>query len=111
MGWGFLLENRLDEMNRARVGPGKQPLTWGDIEILTGVKWKVLLTLAYKTEPKATNTRFIEALCRFFCCGPEDLMTLMPPADRDEPDHDEIDRLLALSREGGELPDYHVARL
>jgi hypothetical protein len=118
MPWGFLLDNRLHEMNQERANQGRRPLTWEDVERLTGVKQKVLLNLAYNSEPRATNTRFIEALCRFFCCGPKDLMTLVTPGERDvlrvsdEPDHDEIDRLLDVSREGGEeVPDYHVTRL
>lgn len=43
-------------------------------------------TLSKMTDPKGyvTNTRHIEALCRFFKVTPNDLMFFDPPLDGDE---------------------------
>ncbi len=112
MGWAYLLDRRLEEMNARREAEGRSPLTWKEVESLTGVKESLLRNLAYNSILRTTNTRFLDSLCRFFGCGLGDLVQQVPQPHLGPPDQEEVDRLLAAIR-AGEQPttDYHVDRL
>ena len=112
MGWRFRLNPLLEELNRERELNGRVPLSWTQIAPLLGMSRQSLQNLASNRDLKVTNTRFLEAMCRFFGCQIQDLIELVPGVER-RADQGEVDRLVAL---GGELvpndfPDYHVEKL
>ncbi len=109
MAWLFRLEPLLERMNQERRNQGRPPLTWAQVGRLLGMSRQALQNLASNRAPKATNSRFLESFCRFFGCGPADLLVLAPPPEP-ATDQDEIDRLVALGRElePRERPRYHV---
>jgi len=112
MGWVYLLNRRLEEMNVQRSEEGRTPLTWREVEMLTGVKEGLLRNLAYNSILRTTNTRFLDSLCRFFGCELSELVQQVPEPNPGRPEQGEIDRLLeAIRSEHGETPDYHVDRL
>jgi hypothetical protein len=107
MGWVYLIGEHLDAMNIQRRLEGRQPLTWGDVKRLTGINDGLLRNLENNSELKATNTRFLDSLCRFFACGVDSLVSMVP--DRPEqPDHNSIDRFLNHDLVRGVQPGYHV---
>lgn len=112
MGWVYLLDQRLEEMNRRREAEGRNPLTWKDVEVLTGVKESLLRNLAYNSILRTTNTRFLDSLCRFFDCEIGQLIQQVPPRNPGHLDQDEIDRRLEMNQAGHhELTEYHIDRL
>lgn len=112
MGWVYLLDRRLEEMNSRREAEGRTPLTWTEVEVLTGVKESLLRNLAYNSILRTTNTRFLDSLCRFFGCEIGQLIQQVPPQNPGRPDQDEIDRRLEMNQAGHhELADYHIDRL
>ena len=86
----------------------RRPLSWADVARLLGMSRQAIQNLASNRDPKATNTRFLEAFCRFFHCQPGELVELAPPLG-DGIDHDEVDRLLTVVP--GERCPYHVEEL
>ena len=109
MGWMFRLEPLLEEMNTSRRNAGLRPLTWTQVAPLLGMSRQVLQNLASNRKLMATNTRFLESMCRFFNCGLPELLMLAPPR-MDAIDHWDVERLVALGRElhPDERPSYHV---
>ena len=65
-----LLRRREEE--EARVIP------WREVSEATGISASVLSSLASPRGGMTTNTRFVEALCRYFRCGPGELLELYP---------------------------------
>jgi DNA-binding Xre family transcriptional regulator len=59
-------------------------ISWKEVSLATGISVSVLSNLASPRGGASTNTRFIEALCRYFRCGPSELMELYPSLN-DEP--------------------------
>ena len=111
MGWKFEVDRRLEAMNRRRQRQGRPPLILRDVALLTGIQYKSLLNLARNSTLRATNTRFIDALCAFFGCDPSQIMVRNPALQR-EPDDGEIDQMLARML-AGETPQaaFHVETL
>lgn len=109
MGWRFEIEEQLDLMNRRRQLQNRPALTLNEVAELTGIQYKSLLNMARNSTLRATNTRFVDALCAFFRCHPSQILVREPPFERAEIDDDEIDRLLERIRQG-ETPitEYHV---
>lgn len=112
MGWRFRLDPLLNELNRERVLHGRAELSWSQIAPLLGMSRQSLQNLASNRDLKVTNTRFLEAMCRFFGRPIGDLIELVPPIG-DGVNHEELDRLVALGRElePFERPAYHVEAL
>jgi DNA-binding Xre family transcriptional regulator len=110
VGWIFQLDPLLADLNARRAHEGRAALSWSQIAPLLGMSRQSLQNLASNRELKATNTRFIEAICRFFQCRPEQVLVLAPELDRNPVCQDEVDRLVALGRElePAERPPYHV---
>jgi transcriptional regulator with XRE-family HTH domain len=110
MGWVFRLNDLLAELNERRTAEGRAPLTWAQVGSLLGMSRQALQNLASNRELKVTNTRFLEAFCRFFGKEIHELIYLFPPLSVEGVDQDEIDRLIALGRElePQERPEYHV---
>jgi DNA-binding Xre family transcriptional regulator len=95
MGWRYLLEDRLKDLNQGRSRLGKKPLRWADVSFVIGVSRQALQNLASNREMKVTNTRHLDALCRFFNCKLDAIMEPVPVNDGPPPD-DELDRLIAI---------------
>lgn len=73
----FNLVRRLRDMEEAA---GRQ-ITWKEVSEKTGISVSVLSSLASLRPGITTNTRTIEALCRYLRCQPGDLLELHPPLD------------------------------
>jgi len=99
MGFVYRLQPLLAELNERRAELGKDPLAWGELAPLLGMSRQALQNLASNRELKVTNTRFLEAFCRFFGKETHEVMTLDPPLDPSGADQDEVDRLVALGPE------------
>ncbi len=112
MGWRFRLGPLLDELNRERESHGRAPLSWSQVAPLLGMSRQSLQNLASNRDLKVTNTRFLEAMCRFFGRPIQEVIELIPPI-ADGVNHEELDRLVALGRELEPLerPAYHVEAL
>lgn len=95
MAWRYLLEDRLREFNQGRSRRGRQPLRWADVSFVIGVSRQALQNLASNREMKVTNTRHLDALCRFFKCGPSEIMEAVPDLEG-PPSDDELDRLVTI---------------
>jgi DNA-binding Xre family transcriptional regulator len=78
----FNLVRRLRDMEEAT---GRK-ITWKEVSEKTGISVSVLSSLASLRPGIATNTRTIEALCRYLRCQPGELIELHPPLD-EEPRH------------------------
>lgn len=112
MGWRFRLEVLLDGLNQARAQEGRQPLSWSQVAPLLGMSRQSLQNLASNREMKVTNTRFLEAMCRFFGCTIDELIEAVPPI-QERVNQAEVDGLVSLARElePDERPSYHVEEL
>jgi DNA-binding Xre family transcriptional regulator len=112
MAWRFRLESLLGELNQVRAQEGRRPLSWSQVAPLLGMSRQSLQNLASNREMKVTNTRFLEAMCRFFGCSVHELMEPVPEI-QGSCDQAEVDRLVSPIRElsPGELPSYHVEEL
>ena len=124
MAWKFLLDERLGEFNQRRVQHGRQALRWPDVSFMIGVSRQLLQNLASNRQVKVTNTRLLDALCRFFNCKLTEIMVPEPEPVGCLAD-DEVDRLLALKErlkldgvaereyviEPGDRPSCHIDAL
>lgn len=112
MGWRFRLEPLLAELNQRRLQEGRAPMSWSQVAPLLGMSRQSLQNLASNRDLKVTNTRFLEAMCRFFGCQIQDLLVAVPSVEGGV-DQNEVDRLTALNRElqPTEQPAYHVEKL
>lgn len=118
MGWRFRLDPLLADLNRERARDGREELSWAQIAPLVGMSRQSLQNLASNRDLKVTNTRFIEAICRFFGCQIQELIEPVPAIEA-RANQDEVDRLVALAEEPeqhGDLrpndqPIYHVEKL
>lgn len=113
MGWEFRLESLLEELNRNRVRMGRSEITWTEVARLLGMSRQALQNLASNRELKVTNTRFLEAICRFFGKPIQEVVTLVPPLDTNGVDMNEVDPLVDLDRElrPNERPPFHIEEL
>lgn len=124
MGWRYLLEDRLRDFNKDRSRRGRHSLRWADVSFVIGVSRQALQNLASNREMKVTNTRHLDALCRFFNCRLDAIMEPVPDIEGPPPD-DELDRLIAikerLKQQGilekdfvldvGDRPSCHIDKL
>lgn len=111
MGWRFLIEERLGDLNERRAARDRKPLSWAEVARLIGVSRQALQNLASNRELKVTNTRHLEALCRFFACKPNELMALDPEIAQ-APSDEELDRSLAMHDDANfKPPGYHIDQL
>jgi len=87
-------------------------ITWSQVAPLLGMSRQSLQNLASNREMKVTNTRFLEAMCRFFGCSVQELIEPVPPI-QGRCDQAEVDRLVSPAREleRAERPSYHVEEL
>ncbi len=112
MGWRFRLDSLLAGLNEERERNGLAVLSWTQIAPLLGMSRQSLQNLASNRDMKVTNTRFLEAICRFFGKPIQEVLEPFPPIGR-EVNHRDVDRLVTLGRElePHEQPAYHVERL
>jgi putative transcriptional regulator len=62
-------------------------ISWKELSGATGISVSVLSSLASPRGGAVTNTRHVEALCRYFRCSPGDLMELSPSLDVEQRCH------------------------
>jgi len=62
-------------------------ITWKEVSERTGISVSVLSSLASLRPGITTNSRFIEALCRFLRCSPGELLILDPPLEVEQRCH------------------------
>lgn len=74
-----MLKFKLAHLLRRKEEQEGRIISWREISEATGISPSVLSSLASPRLGASTNTRFIEALCRFFECGPGELIELEPP--------------------------------
>jgi putative transcriptional regulator len=91
----FNLVRRLRDLEEAQG----QKITWKEVSEKTGVSVSVLSSLSSLRPGITTNTRTIEALCRYLKCSPGELLDLHPSLS-DEPRH----HINELYPPRGELP-------
>lgn len=70
----FHLVRRLRDLEEAE----NRTITWREVSERTGISTSVLSSLASIRPGISTNSRYIEALCRFFRCQPSELFELVP---------------------------------
>jgi putative transcriptional regulator len=74
-----MLRFHVARLLRAREEAEGRIIPLREVSAATGISVSVLSSLASPRAGVTTNTRFVEALCRYFGCGPADLMELVPP--------------------------------
>lgn len=76
-----MLRFNIEKLRKKRQRETKTVVSYKDIELATGIKANLLRSLARKpnrhaNRPLSTNTRFIDALCRYFNCTVGELVEL-----------------------------------
>ena len=79
-----MLRFHLARLLREREEAEGRVISLREISEATGISVSVLSSLASPRPGVTTNTRFVEALCRFFRCEIGELVELLPGLD-DEP--------------------------
>lgn len=82
-----MLRFKLTSLLRQREEREGRVITWREVSDATGISVSTLSTLASPRTGTATNTRFVEALCRYLGCGPGELLELSPPLEEDRRCH------------------------
>ena len=77
-----MIRFRLPELLLVRERMEGRRISWREVGLATGIAPQSVTNLASRTQTVVTNTRYIEALCRYFGCGPQDLMEFDPPLDQ-----------------------------
>lgn len=86
-----MLRFKLTTLLRQREEREGRVIPWREVSEATGISVSVLSALASPRGRTATNTRFVEALCRYLRCGPGDLLELIPSLEEEPRCH--IDEL------------------
>jgi putative transcriptional regulator len=86
-----MLRFHVAHLLRAREEAEGRTIPLREVSAATGISVSVLSSLASPRAGATTNTRFVEALCRYFCCEPSDLLELVPSLEEETRCH--IDNL------------------
>jgi len=78
-----LIRFRLAQLLREKEELERRSIPWREVSEATGISGSVLSSLASPRGGVTTNTRFIEALCRYFRCEPGVLLELSPSLDQE----------------------------
>jgi len=78
-----MLRFRLARLLRERAEAEGRVISWREVSEATGVSVAVLSSLASPRGSPPTNTRFLDALCRYFKVSPGDMLELYPPLDEE----------------------------
>jgi DNA-binding Xre family transcriptional regulator len=81
-----MLQFRLPELLLEKERREGRRIGWREVSEATGISRQVLANLAARGRSVVTNTAYLEALCRYFGRGPQDLLEFVPPID-EEPRH------------------------
>lgn len=73
-----MIRFHLAKLLHERAEAETRVIPWKEVSEATGISVSVLSGLASPKGGGVTNTRFIEALCRYFHCTPGELMELTP---------------------------------
>lgn len=81
----FMLRFKITELAyRKGVAEGRE-ITWKEIGEKTGISAGVISNLASPRGGAATNTRYLESLCRYFKVSVDSLVEFTPPVEEDIP--------------------------
>lgn len=72
-----MLKCKLKDLKEDMEREQKRSIPWAEIASATGLTVQFLSNFASKST--VTNTRHLEALCRFFKCKLDDLLVFSPP--------------------------------
>jgi hypothetical protein len=81
----FMIKFRLPELLLEKERRENRRIGWGGVAEATGISRQVLANLAARNRAVVTNSAYIETLCRYFGCGTQDLMELVPPITEGQP--------------------------
>lgn len=73
-----MIRFHLAKLLHERAEAETRVIPWKEVSEATGISVSVLSSLASPRGGAVTNTRHVEALCRYFRCSPGDLMELSP---------------------------------
>lgn len=85
-----MVQFRLRELLAAKERRDARRIPWREVSEATGISAQVLSSLTSPDRAVVTNTAFVEALCRYFGCTPNDLLLL---AETTEGDPCHVDQL------------------
>lgn len=74
-----MIRFRLPELLLEKERREGRRIRWSDVAQATGLSRQVLANLASRDRAVVTNTAFVEALCRYFGCGAQELIEFSPP--------------------------------
>ncbi|MBL8822293.1 MAG: helix-turn-helix domain-containing protein [Planctomycetia bacterium] len=74
---------RVAQLIREKEELERRAIPWREVSETTGISGSVLSSLASPRVGVTTNTRFIEALCRYFKCQPGELLELEPTLEEE----------------------------
>lgn len=97
-----MLKTRLQNLKKEKESKEKRSVSWNEISEATGISVQVLSNLASRKRPGVTNTRHLEALCRYFTCSLDELMEFSPPLRSPRKVSCHIDKLYPNYRIGAE---------
>ncbi len=86
-----MIRFQLAKLLHERAETEARVISWKEVSEATGISVSVLSSLASPRGGAVTNTRHVEALCRYFRCSPGNLMDLAPSLDAEPRCH--IDEL------------------
>jgi len=78
---------RLRELIAAKERALGRRLPRSEIAAATGVSVQVLSSLTSPDRAIVTNTAFVEGLCRYFACTPNELLIFEPPLEQEGSTH------------------------
>lgn len=78
-----MLRFRIGRLLQDREAAEGRSIAWREIAEATGISPEVLSSLASPRGAPPTNTRYVEALCRYFKVTPAEMLELYPPLDQE----------------------------
>ena len=86
-----MLRFRIGSLLREREEAEGRVISWREVSEATGISPVVLSSLSSPRGAPPTNTRYVDALCRYFRVTPGEILELYPPLDQEPRSH--IDEL------------------
>lgn len=78
-----MLRFRIARLLRERAEAEGRVISWREVSEATGISVPVLSSLASPRGSPPTNTRYVDALCRYFRVAPGEMLELYPPLDQE----------------------------
>jgi len=91
-----MLRFRIGRLLQDREAAEGRVISWVEVGRSTGISPEVLSSLASPRGAPPTNTRYVEALCRYFKATPAEMLELFPALDQEPRCH--VDELYPAGR-------------